>query len=161
MDTPSKHHSIAKRGGPTFTAQKHKRLAQKTTRTRTTNDLMHLVWRQGLMSRQGVSSQRSLHNAPIFRLLLKVAVNGTHQCDYSNFCGSPGSQRSKRNVASRRLLPNHQRASWNQGVATLLKEQTWPQLRDATSKNAHYCSEAILLARPPSLRDCTCTGSLL
>ena len=26
-------------------------------------------------------SQRSLHNAPIFRLLLKVAVNGTHQCD--------------------------------------------------------------------------------
>ena len=27
------------------------------------------------------SSQRSLHNAPIFRRLLKVAVNGTHQCD--------------------------------------------------------------------------------
>ena len=39
-----------------------------------------------------MSSQRSLHNAPIFRLLLKVAVNGTHQCDYSNFCGNPGSQ---------------------------------------------------------------------
>ena len=34
------------------------------------------------------SSQRSLHNAPIFRLLLKVAVNGTHQCDLSNFCGA-------------------------------------------------------------------------
>ena len=33
------------------------------------------------------SSQRSLHNAPIFRLLLKVAVNGTHQCDFLNFCG--------------------------------------------------------------------------
>ena len=30
-------------------------------------------------------SQRSLHNAPIFRLLLKVAVNGTHQCDFFNF----------------------------------------------------------------------------
>jgi hypothetical protein len=30
-------------------------------------------------------SQRSLHNAPIFRLLLKVAVNGTHQCDFLNF----------------------------------------------------------------------------
>jgi hypothetical protein len=30
-------------------------------------------------------SQRSLHNAPIFRLLLKVAVNGTHQCDFQNF----------------------------------------------------------------------------
>ena len=41
---------------------------------------------------QIMASQRSLHNAPIFRLLLKVAVNGTHQCDYSNFCGSFGSQ---------------------------------------------------------------------
>ena len=37
-------------------------------------------------------SQRSLHNAPIFRLLLKVAVNGTHQCDLTNFCGALGSQ---------------------------------------------------------------------
>ena len=39
------------------------------------------------------SSQRSLHNAPIFRLLLKVAVNGTHQCDFLNFCGGFGPQR--------------------------------------------------------------------
>jgi hypothetical protein len=39
-------------------------------------------------------SQRSLHNAPIFRLLLKVAVNGTHQCDFLNFCGDLGSQQS-------------------------------------------------------------------
>ena len=31
------------------------------------------------------ASQRSLHNAPIFRLLLKVAVNGTHQCDSYEF----------------------------------------------------------------------------
>ena len=38
------------------------------------------------------SSQRSLHNAPIFRLLLKVAVNGTHQCDFLNFCGDLGPQ---------------------------------------------------------------------
>ena len=35
--------------------------------------------------RQQKASQRSLHNAPIFRLLLKVAVNGTHQCDFLNF----------------------------------------------------------------------------
>ena len=41
---------------------------------------------------RAVASQRSLHNAPIFRLLLKVAVNGTHQCDYSNFCGDFGPQ---------------------------------------------------------------------
>ena len=40
----------------------------------------------------GKASQRSLHNAPIFRLLLKVAVNGTHQCDFLNFCGAFGSQ---------------------------------------------------------------------
>ena len=35
-----------------------------------------------------VASQCSLHNAPIFRLLLKVAVNGTHQCESLNFCGT-------------------------------------------------------------------------
>ena len=34
------------------------------------------------------SSQRSLQDAPIFRLLLKVAVKGTHQCDFENFCGA-------------------------------------------------------------------------
>ena len=33
------------------------------------------------------ASQRSLHNEPIFRLLLKVAVKGTQQCDFLNFCG--------------------------------------------------------------------------
>ena len=41
---------------------------------------------------QCLPSQRSLHNAPIFRLLLKVAVNGTHQCDFLNFCGGLGPQ---------------------------------------------------------------------
>jgi hypothetical protein len=43
---------------------------------------------------RGFPSQRSLHNAPIFRLLLKVAVNGTHQCDFLNFCGGLGPQLS-------------------------------------------------------------------
>jgi len=38
------------------------------------------------------SSQRSLHNAPIFRLLLKVAVKGTHQCDFDIFAGAHGPQ---------------------------------------------------------------------
>ena len=33
-------------------------------------------------------SQRSLHNAPIFRHLLKAAVNGSHQCDFPNFRGT-------------------------------------------------------------------------
>ena len=44
-----------------------------------------------------VASQRSLHYAPIFRLLLKVAVNGTHQCDFLIFCGA--------------FMPQHTRAS--------------------------------------------------
>ena len=33
------------------------------------------------------SKQRSLHTEPIFRLLLKVAVKGTHQCGLLNFGG--------------------------------------------------------------------------
>ena len=41
----------------------------------------------------GWSSQRSLHSAPIFRLLLKVAVNGTHQCDSHNFWGALSSNK--------------------------------------------------------------------
>ena len=43
----------------------------------------------------GGASQRSLHNAPIFRLLLKVAVKGTHQCDFLNFCGAIWPQRDR------------------------------------------------------------------
>jgi hypothetical protein len=35
-----------------------------------------------------LASQCSLHSEPIFRLLLKVAVNGTHQCESLNFCGT-------------------------------------------------------------------------
>ncbi len=34
------------------------------------------------------ASQCSLHNALIFRLLQKVAVNGTHQCESVIFCGA-------------------------------------------------------------------------
>ena len=37
---------------------------------------------------KGEASQRSLHNEPIFRLLLKVAVKGTQQCEFLNFCGA-------------------------------------------------------------------------
>ena len=47
---------------------------------------------RALLSMAYFVSQRSLHNAPIFRLLLKVAVNGTHQCDFQNFWGTLGSQ---------------------------------------------------------------------
>ena len=39
------------------------------------------------LTRPSSVSQRSLHNEPIFRLLLKVAVKGTQQCEFLNFCG--------------------------------------------------------------------------
>ena len=50
------------------------------------------------------ASQRSLHIAPIFRLLLKVAVNGTQQCDFLIFCGSYGPNRT-RGTSSMALQP--------------------------------------------------------
>ena len=50
-----------------------------------------VVWSE--LNAQAFLSQRSLQPEPIFRLLLKVAVKGTHQCDSLNFCGKPASQR--------------------------------------------------------------------
>ena len=47
--------------------------------------IFQLALRQGFATPLGLVSQRSPHNAPIFRLLLKVAVNGTHQCELLNF----------------------------------------------------------------------------
>ena len=46
---------------------------------------LSLMFEGTLHATTSATSQRSLHNAPIFRLLLKVAVNGTHQCDFLNF----------------------------------------------------------------------------
>ena len=51
-----------------------------------TAGLLHSI-AGGMLPRPLTASQRSLHYAPIFRLLLKVAVKGTHQCDLLNFCG--------------------------------------------------------------------------
>ena len=48
----------------------------------------HLRFTRGFAPQCTWLSQRSLQDAPIFRLLLKVAVKGTHQCDFLNFCGS-------------------------------------------------------------------------
>ena len=42
-----------------------------------------VVWSE--LNAQAFLSQRSLQPEPIFRLLLKVAVNGTHQCDSIEF----------------------------------------------------------------------------
>ena len=49
----------------------------------------------------GSVSQRSLHNEPIFRLLLKVAVKGTQQCDLPNFCGASCPNNKKNTVTKR------------------------------------------------------------
>ena len=61
---------------------------------------LKLTW----AGRKHCASQRSLHNAPIFRLLLKVAVNGTHQCDFLNFCGDPSPQHLVILVGSSNML---------------------------------------------------------
>ena len=61
-----------------------------------------------------VPSQRSLHDAPIFRLLLKVAVNGTHQCDFLNFCGASGLQCGGNTLQWNLAWP------WGCGALTLL-----------------------------------------
>ena len=63
---------------------------------------------------QHTLSQRSLHNAPIFRLLLKVAVNGTHQCDFLNFCGGLGPQHGYTALCRRRMYQNiTQKSTWH------------------------------------------------
>ena len=71
----------------------------------------------GSSSSEGVASQCSLHNAPIFRLLLKVAVNGTHQCESQNFCGAlcPNMSAAAAAVwpAALGLLPSRQQRSTN------------------------------------------------
>ena len=50
-------------------------------------------------------SQRSLQSAPIFRLLLKVAVKGTHQCDFTNFWELSSSNTMARRVAKQIQYP--------------------------------------------------------
>ena len=67
------------------------------------------------MTQPVLASQRSLHNAPIFRLLLKVAVNGTHQCDFQNFCGILGSQRNPSRKLSGKCAGNVRRI-WLRGL---------------------------------------------
>ena len=52
------------------------------------------------------TSQRSLHNAPIFRLLLKVAVKGTHQCDFDIFAGAHGPQHTTTPILIHRSSPH-------------------------------------------------------
>ena len=70
-------------------------------------------------SRQVWASQRSLHNTPIFRLLLKVAVNGTHQCDSFNFCGSFGPQLTNNAAYARGPAPSPRtrREDWLHALA--------------------------------------------
>ena len=88
-------------------------------------------------ARHSMTSQRSLHNAPIFRLLLKVAVNGTHQCDFLNFCGGLGPQPASERIHlwNYHLRPSAHRLHCRIGGAE------W-----------FHCSQLV---------DCTCTGSLL
>ena len=83
-------------------SQNHSQQNQSRCLAGTTRKLTQGTWRdkhQPTRSRESVESfatrgqrnkvsQRSLQSAPIFRLLLKVAVKGTHQCDFTNFWGA-------------------------------------------------------------------------
>ena len=82
-----------------------------------------------------LASQRSLHNAPIFRLLLKVAVNGTHQCDFLNFCGGSGSQQLSRCILHRATTsggPSYQASVlWNLDAVMCCVAVCYHQYMDA------------------------------
>ena len=91
--------------------------ANAARRARTTDRFGHTVaglQAAELLSGPDFTSQRSLHNAPIFRLLLKVAVNGTHQCDFLNFCGASGLQCGGNTLQWNLAWP------WGCGALTLL-----------------------------------------
>ena len=78
---------------------------------------VHDLWGMMCVAGAGFSSQRSLHNAPIFRLLLKVAVNGTHQCDFLNFCGAFEPQQHNASIAIVTMTTQVLSARFPRGVA--------------------------------------------
>jgi hypothetical protein len=83
-------------------------------------------------------SQCSLHNAPIFRLLLKVAVNGTHQCESLIFCGT--------------FCPN----------LHLLTDFTSVDVQPRPNAKDPCCAFRLAVFDVlNAMLDCTCTGSLL
>ena len=77
---------------------------------------------EGTPCRQRPPSQRSLHNAPIFRLLLKVAVNGTHQCDFLQFLRDP-------------RVPIRCSGIWLADRGPALQRLAWPLRKDDTHKS--------------------------
>ena len=82
---------------------------------------------------ESCASQRSLHNAPIFRLLLKVAVKGTHQCDFLNFCGAIWPQQSirhpPRSQSESTSVPLGPRCGLTSGIRPLHLDSTSAPLR--------------------------------
>ena len=107
------------------------------------------LWQAGAASRP---SQRSLHNAPIFRLLLKVAVNGMHQCDFLNFCGALGLQLNLANIgtppqdpgrrASAALHPESATRDWAPLAATRCPDDCAP--RGTTLGLTHWTNSTAL-----------------
>ena len=97
------------------------------------------------------ASQCSLHNAPIFRLLLKVAVNGTHQCESHNFwwsfCsnlhGTAGSLPLPRTRSSKRMGPRW--VTQKHSLRCLLEpaSSTKPSLGNKQAGNWRGCSVVV------------------
>ena len=97
---------------------------------------------------ESCASQRSLHNAPIFRLLLKVAVKGTHQCDFLNFCGAiwPQQDRMVHFVVSR---ANLQSPVLHLPIALHAHARTLPDLFSVCDHGVtRRCAPSVLTAAP-------------
>ena len=102
--------------------------------------LLLLCLKQHAWAAPAQLSQRSLHSAPIFRLLLKVAVNGTHQCDFHNFCGASCSNRcvrQRRQPLCVELLARSQFNSSPAAYSHTFKNSTWTKLKKNNKSRQH------------------------
>lgn len=80
-------------------------------------------WTNSFYAQGSELSQRSFQFAPIFRLLLKVAVKGTHQCDYCIFWGEQSPTRYRQGFCATVGIGCHFLLA---GVARLTPETTAP-----------------------------------
>ena len=107
------------------------------------------VSRRWLSNTNGSSSQCSLHNAPIFRLLLKVAVNGTHQCESFNFCGDvcPNHFSMRRLLVSERENTNQQTNKRKTNKRLHKQKRSNKHTNEHTNKHTNKDSSNVCLHR--------------
>ena len=97
--------------------------------------------------------------APIFRLLLKVAVNGTHQCDFLNFCGGLGSQHAIRATRALDRIPCVIPQNCKPRARSVTLQSHWLQPTDADL--VRFSLWAIILAEGAIALSVTLSGGAL